>query len=92
MSNNQNPPYYIYKIVKGNCYSCDDLIKGDKKWGQKPMSEEDVIAAHNDCHGWNHCGELCCGICDVCGDYHQENGDEEYVEINPVIKVTTIWF
>lgn len=43
-----------------DCWQCEDLINAGVK-------ETDVEKAHDNCHGWFHCGEECCGGCGTCG-------------------------
>jgi len=49
------------KNYYGNpCWQCKDLLKGKK-------TQEEIDKEHNSCHGWYHCGNKCCGECDICG-------------------------
>lgn len=34
----------------------------------KDLTKEQLKNDHNDCHGWHHCGENCCGPCSTCGE------------------------
>lgn len=48
----------VEKISVEDCWACERALKqGD--------DEEEVLADHEDCHGWFHCGN-CCGPCPVC--------------------------
>lgn len=42
------------------CWQCQELLKGNK-------TQEQINKAHEDCHGWYHCENECCGGCSVCG-------------------------
>ena len=42
------------------CYKCKELIKEGR-------SMKYVLGDHDDCHGWTHCGDECCGPCSFCG-------------------------
>jgi len=68
--------WHIKEYIKGDCRQCDSLVEN------RDISVEEAVKSHNDCHGWNHCGEDCCGICDICGDdgYDESN----YVPMTPM--------
>lgn len=42
------------------CFKCEQLIKYGKTQNQ-------IDIEHENCHGWYHCGNECCGECSYCG-------------------------
>lgn len=43
-----------------SCWQCDRILED----GGTVVS---ALKQHDDCHGWVHCGDECCGRCSICG-------------------------
>lgn len=45
-----------------DCLGCLNDLK------YRALTVKDLEVRHNNCHGWYHCGDKCCGPCSTCGE------------------------
>lgn len=67
--------FQVPKNYNGDeCFEC--------AWGYKDnKSPETILADHDACHGWYHCGNECCGPCYHCNDSKASWGYENQAPV-----------